>query len=174
MMVHEPADTTNSPVLAVVNDGVQPGEKDRIANVVKLLRRINHVADLHSKHLVRSTGLTTPQFIVLSTIKDLGEVTAGRVANEASLSQGTVSIILDRLENHGLIERYRSKRDRRIVHAKLTEKGDQALAKAPSLLREAFIAKFRTLSLNDQRQIVMALESVAGMMDPPEPVEVAS
>ena len=144
------------------------GIRDPISDVVRLLRRINHVADLHSKHLVRQTGLSTPQFIVLSTIKELGEVTAGRIAQEASLSQGTVSLILDRLENHGYIERYRSKRDRRIVHARLRKLGAAAIAKAPALLRETFITRFRHLSPDEQQRMVAALEMVAGMMDTPE------
>lgn len=138
---------------------------DQIGLVLRLLRRINHAADLHSKHLIKATGLTTPQLIVLKAIHELGEVTAGAVAEHVSLSQGTVSMILDRLESHALIERYRSVRDRRIVHARLTPAGAQVVARAPPLLREKFIERFAVLSGEQQVQTLQALAQVADMMD---------
>ena len=133
--------------------------------VLRLLRRINRASDLHSKELERMSGLTTPQLIVLRAIEDLGEVTAGRIAAHVSLSQGTVSMILDRLETHGLIARYRSLRDRRIVQARLTQAGGRALAAAPPLLRERFVRRFLALDVAEQARMVQALGAVADMMD---------
>lgn len=138
---------------------------DQIGLVLRLLRRINHATDLHSKHLIKATGLTTPQLIVLKSIHELGEVTAGAVAEHVSLSQGTVSMVLDRLESHALIERYRSARDRRIVHARLTPAGLQVVARAPSLLREKFIERFGSLTGDQQLQMLHTLRQIADMMD---------
>ncbi len=142
-----------------------PALPDQIGLVLRLLRRINHATDLHSKHLIKATGLTTPQLIVLKAIRELGEVTAGAVAEHVSLSQGTVSMILDRLESHSLIERYRSARDRRIVHARLTSAGAQVVARAPSLLREKFIERFALLTREQQLQALQSLQQIADMMD---------
>lgn len=138
---------------------------DSVSRVLRLLRRINHATDLHSKHLIKATGLTTPQLIVLKSIQELGEVTAGTIAEHVSLSQGTVSMILDRLDTHGLIERYRSSRDRRVVHARLTEAGAQIVARSPSLLREKFIERFGRLTPDQQALAMTTLESIANMMD---------
>lgn len=138
--------------------------------VLRLLRRINRAGDLHSKELERLSGLTTPQIIVLRAIAELGEVTAGKIAAHVSLSQGTVSMILDRLEKEGLIARYRNPRDRRIVHARLTETGEKALAAAPPLLREQFMRRFLSLDPLQQVRTVEALSALADMMDTdPEP-----
>src|SRR3546814_13458569 len=77
-------------------------------------------SDLHSKQLSREVGLTTPQVVVLQAVRDLGEVTTGQLSRLVSLRQGTVTTILDGLESRGLVERYRSAPDRRIVHSRLT------------------------------------------------------
>lgn len=45
---------------------------DNVNQILRLLRRINHATDLHSKHLIKATGLTTPQLIVLKAISELG------------------------------------------------------------------------------------------------------
>jgi len=142
-----------------------------LAMVVALLRRINHACDLHSKYLVRSSGLSAPQLVVMKTIRDLGEVTASRVASACSLSQGTVSLILDRLEERGLIERYRSSRDRRIVHARLTSRGTAAVDAALPLLGESFVTRFAGLVPDEQNRIIAALQTVATMMEDADPID---
>lgn len=134
-------------------------------DVLVLLRRIMRAADLHSRRLVKATGLTVPQLLVLRAIQDLGEVTAGRVSAQVSLSQATVSTILDRLEGRGLIERYRSAVDRRVVHTRLTAAGEQALAKAPPAMQERFIARFEALPPPQRTAIIAALRGVAEMME---------
>ncbi|MEO3429189.1 MarR family transcriptional regulator [Pelagibius sp. CAU 1746] len=128
------------------------------------LRRIIRATDLHSKRLTREVGLTTPQVVVLQAVRDLGEVTSGELSRHVSLSQGTVTTILDRLENRGLIERYRSASDRRVVHSRLTRQGSDLLRQAPPLLHERFIEAFGDLPAARQRGIIETLDEVAAMM----------
>lgn len=137
---------------------------DRCDEVLVALRRIIRATDLHSKQLSKTSGLTIPQVVVLQSIHDLGEVTTGQISKRVSLSQGTVTSILDRLEGRGLIERYRSLADRRVVHARLTKRGRAALRKAPPLLHQRFTEAFATLDRARQDRIIKALEQVAEMM----------
>ena len=137
---------------------------DRSLEVLAALRRIIRATDLHSKYLLKMSGLTTPQIIVLQSIRDLGEVTTGLVSERVNLSQGTVTSILDRLERRGLIERYRSMTDRRVVHARLTESGYAVLRRAPPLLHEHFVEAFAALDVANQDRIIRTLKDVAGMM----------
>jgi DNA-binding MarR family transcriptional regulator len=132
--------------------------------VLSLLRRIIRAVDLQSRRLSREFGLTTPQMVVLQAIRDLGEVTTGRVSTAVSLSQATVTTILDRLEDRGLIERYRSRVDRRVVHSQLTAAGRAILRQAPPLLHVRFQERFAGLSRRKQREIIGALDEVAEMM----------
>lgn len=132
--------------------------------VLAALRRIIRATDLYSKQLERDVGMTVPQIIVMQSIRDLGEVTTSQVSVRVSLSQATVTSILDRLTERELVERYRSTRDRRIVHTRLTKKGKLALRKAPTLLHEQFLARFEELSARRQKEIIAALKDVAEMM----------
>lgn len=133
-------------------------------DVLVALRRIIRAVDLQSKRIAKLSGLTTPQVMVLQSIRDLGEVTTGRLSGAVSLSQATVTTILDRLEQRGLAERYRSSRDRRIVHARLTEAGRKALKKAPPLLHEKFIEAFAALPPARQTAMIATLDEVAGLL----------
>lgn len=140
--------------------------------VLRSLRQIIHAVDVQSKRLTRETGLSTPQLIALAAVRDLGEVTTRALSAEMSLTQSTVTTILDRLEQRGLVERYRSARDRRIVHTRLTEAGAATLAAAPPLLHQHFTNALAALSAARRTQIIDALRHVARMMgadghDPP-------
>ena len=136
-----------------------------IEEVLVALRRVIRATDLHSKHLAKTTGLTAPQIMLLQTIRNKGEVTIGELANEISLSQATVTSILDRLEKRDLVYRERSKEDKRKVHAYLTEQANSTLQEAPIPLQEHFTRQFNDLQEWEQTMIISSLQRVAQMMD---------
>jgi len=137
------------------------------------LRRIIRATDLHSKRVRRESGLTVPQVVLLQAIEVLGEVSGRQLAEEISLSQSTVSTILDRLESRAYVERYRSPQDRRVVHVRLTGLGLQALDRAPALLHVKFIEALEQLPAREQQVIFESLERVAEMMGAPQSVDAA-
>ncbi len=133
--------------------------------VVKAIRKIVRAIDLRSKEVSRLTGLTIPQIVVLQGVRDLGEVTTKALSDNSDLSSATVVTILDKLEEKGLIERYRSLADRRIVHARLTETGKRVATNLPGLLHEEFEKKFASLDTGDRNQMIRAIEQIAEMMN---------
>ncbi len=138
---------------------------DHIEEVLVSLRRVIRATDLHSKHLAKTTGLTAPQILLLQTVRDKGEVTIGELASDMSLSQATVTTILDRLEKRELVYRERSKEDKRKVHAYLTDLGHETLKDAPMPLQEHFARQFGDLQEWEQTMIISSLQRVAQMMD---------
>ncbi|HTF83353.1 MAG TPA: MarR family transcriptional regulator, partial [Cellvibrio sp.] len=88
-----------------------------------------------------------------------------KLANDVSLSQATVTTILDRLEKRELIYRQRSKTDKRKVHVHLTPQGYEILQSAPTALQNQFVQKFDALQDWEQTMILTALQRIAHMMD---------
>ncbi|HAI97009.1 MAG: transcriptional regulator [Cycloclasticus sp.] len=136
-----------------------------IEEVLVALRRVIRATDLHSKHLAKTTGLTAPQILLLQTIRNQGEITIGELANQMSLSQATVTSILDRLEKRKLVYRERSKKDKRKVHAYLTNLAAETLKDAPIPLQDHFTTQFSDLLEWEQTMIISSLQRVAQMMD---------
>jgi len=134
-------------------------------DVLVSLRRIIRATDLQSKRMVKSCGLTIPQVMVMRAISALGDVTVKRISDDVSLSQATVTTILNRLEDKKLTERVRSNVDKRVVNARLTEAGTEVLLSTPPLLHEKFIERFEALEDWEKTQILSALQRVATMMD---------
>ena len=138
---------------------------NHIEEVLIALRRVIRATDLHSKYLAKTTGLTAPQILLLQTLRDKGQVTIGELAQEMSLSQATVTTILDRLGKRGLVYRQRSQTDKRKVHAYLTETATETLKSAPIPLQDRFTREFSKLDEWEQAMIMSAIKRVAQMMD---------
>ncbi|WP_372865195.1 MarR family winged helix-turn-helix transcriptional regulator [Spongiibacter sp.] len=136
-----------------------------IEEVLIALRRVTRAVDLHSKHLMKTSGLTAPQMLILQTLRDHGDAIISDVAKQVSLSQATVTSIIDRLEKRQLVVRERSNQDKRKVFACLTEQGAEIIRNAPTPLQEYFKRQFRDLQDWEQMQIISSLQRVAQMMD---------
>lgn len=137
----------------------------KVDEVLVALRRIIRATDLHSKRLAKNTGLTAPQMLLLQTLRNKGEDTVGGLAKEMSLSQATVTTILDRLEKKALIIRERSTTDRRKVIVYLSDSAMDVLKDAPIPLQEHFTRQFNDLQDWEQLMIISSLSRIAQMMD---------
>ena len=72
---------------------------------------------------LKEIGLTYPQYLVLITLWEADCKNASDIARLLKLDLPTVTPILKKLENLGLVVRARSKEDERIINIKLTKKG---------------------------------------------------
>lgn len=140
-------------------------EQKMLDDVLVALRRIVRSIDLHSKKLIQSHRLTIPQVVLLREIQRRGRVSLGDLARSASLSNATVTGIVDRLEARGLVRRERGDADRRQVFVEVAPAGAEAVKALPPLLQEDFVRKLEGLQKWEQAQILSSLERVAGFMD---------
>ncbi len=133
--------------------------------VLVAIRRVIRATDIYSKQLVKASGLTAPQLLLLQTVKNGRASSVGEIATKMSLSQATVTTIVDRLEKRNLVTRERSEQDRRKVMINPTPDALLALESAPAPLQEQFSNQFDGLKEWEKSMIVSALERVAEMMD---------
>ncbi|MAK61572.1 MAG: transcriptional regulator [Ponticaulis sp.] len=134
-------------------------------DVLIALRRITRAIDLHSKKLMRETGLTGPQLLVLEELQSQDRATPSSVAKAVHLSQATVTSIVDRLEKAGLILRVRSESDRRVIKLQLTTEGAAKAKSAPELLQSGFIEEFYSLKDWERHQLISSIQRIAEMMN---------
>lgn len=145
------------------------GESTRYdLRVLRSLRRIIHGVDLYSKQLAITTQVTAPQLVCLLHVVNNGSVSATAIGREVHLSPSTVVGILDRLEEKGLVERQRSRQDRRIVRVTATQEGVELARKAPSPLQQTLAKSLSELPELEQATIALSLERVVALMEAPE------
>ena len=129
------------------------------------LRKVIRAIDLHSKHLNKTSGLTSPQLIIMQEIDKASGVNSGQVAKNVNLSAATVTNIIDRLESKNLVSRVRNTEDKRKVSLYLTDNGKAILLNAPQPLQEHFIKNLSNLAQWEQSQLLSSVERLADMMN---------
>jgi len=134
-------------------------------DVLIAIRRIIQSVDMHSRYLVRHFGLTGPQLIILQEISKHKEVSISEIAKAVSLGQPTVTGILERLENRGLIIRRKSEKDKRKMLISITEACESLMEKAPPPMQEHFIDSFYRLQDWEQSMILASLQRIVQLMD---------
>jgi DNA-binding MarR family transcriptional regulator len=134
-------------------------------SILRSLRRMSRAVDLHSKHLAKQHELTGPQLVCLREILRRGSATPTTIAHAVSLSQGTVTGILARLEARQLLTRAKSTDDKRKVHLQVTERGKQLVAQAPSPLHEQFSGRLAALHDGEQAIIDWVLRRVVTLLE---------
>ncbi len=132
--------------------------------IYQYLRSIIQSLSIHSKFLSKRFGLTGPQLIVLKTIYTQDYSTIGSLAKAISLSQATVTTILDRLESRGLVIRTRSHIDKRRVHVSITEAAQTILSQNPTVFPIKFIEEFQHLSDEKTDMVLFSLKTTADML----------
>jgi len=138
---------------------------DRSNTALVALRRILRVTELNSRKLAHESELTTSQLLVLQQVSQHGKALPSEVAKAVALKQATVTVVVNKLEDAGLVTRRRDTDDRRRVWIELTDMGRAALESSPDLLQHRFVHGFESLEEWEQSMIIAALERVSALLD---------
>ena len=133
--------------------------------ILRAIRRITRSIALHSRQLAAYSNITAPQLVCLSKVIENGPLTATAISRQMHVSPSTVVDILDRLEDKGLIQRERGRKDRRIVYITATEAGRTLAAETPSPLQKKLAQALKQLPESEQAEITAALEKVVCLID---------
>ena len=102
-----------------------------------------------TERIARQSGLTPQRYLLLLMVKGAPDgseqSTVTELSDRLQLAQSTVTELVSRAEESGLIEREQSQTDARVAHLRLTEEGERrlmfaftGLATERSNLRNAF------------------------------------
>ncbi len=73
--------------------------------------------------ILKELNITYPQYLVLLVLWQKGNQTVNEICQSLYLESNTITPLLKRLEEKGIITRSRSQKDERIVNISLTENG---------------------------------------------------
>lgn len=85
------------------------------------------------KPLLAELGLTYPQYLTLLALWEEDGLTVNRLGERLHLDSGTLTPLLKRLEQAGLISRLRDAQDERRVHVRLTPAGRALKSRAAQI-----------------------------------------
>jgi MarR family 2-MHQ and catechol resistance regulon transcriptional repressor len=149
-------------------DGTEE-ERRALDCFIKLRRASNSVGHQMDEHL-DDWGLTSSQFGVMEAIYHLGPMHQKQLGEKLLKSGGNISVVVDHLEDRGLVERQRMERDRRYVSVHLTEEGEELIDELMPEHVGAIVERMSALSADEQEELSRLCKKL-GRGDGSEPVD---
>ncbi len=132
----------------------------RLYSLTKLMNR-------HYSPVLKSLGLTYPQYLVMLVLWENNNTTATisvkQLGEKLDLDSGTLSPLLKRLEKQALLNRFRNSVDERSVEIKLTESGCQLKSQAQDIPAKMFA--ITGMSIDDLQGLNSQLDSLLTTMN---------
>ena len=90
--------------------------------IMELLKDVNALMDKGLKKYFSKHEITVSQLAIVNILTKKEMVKLNELSEELKITPTAVSLIIDRLEAQDVVERVRSKDDKRVVYAKLCDK----------------------------------------------------
>ncbi|MFD1851698.1 MarR family winged helix-turn-helix transcriptional regulator [Oceanobacillus bengalensis] len=107
-----------------------------------VLMKANKSLEEIIKKDISNHGMRTSDFTILEALYHKGRQTIRQISEAVLISTGSITYVIDKLENKGLLERSDCKDDRRVVYIQLTDKGtelmDEIFPKHQKVIEEIF------------------------------------
>jgi MarR family 2-MHQ and catechol resistance regulon transcriptional repressor len=129
-------------------------ENDSTAKSLKLfivLSRAYKAINEHVNKVIQSNGLNPTEFAVLELLYHKGDQPLQQIGGKILLASGSITYVVDKLEQKGLLKRIACPKDRRVTYASITDEGKQ-------LIQEIFPEHAKQIdslmsSLNDSEKV---------------------
>src|ERR1700753_4266298 len=112
---------------------------DDVTTVLDSIRRIVRVLRVASRAAEKEVGLTGAQLFVLHHLAESPAISLNELAARTRTHQSSVSVVVQRLVERGLVSRLRSGNDGRQIELGLTAPARKLVNKAPGAAQDRLI-----------------------------------
>jgi len=130
---------------------------DSIRRIVQLLRESSHDAGKH--------GLSGAQLFVLQTLAETPGLSLNELAERTRTHQSSVSVVVARLVEHGLVERGKAPHDGRRMQLRLSPEGTNRIRTAPRTAQERLVAAVDALPQAARARLAAVLGTLVHELD---------
>jgi DNA-binding MarR family transcriptional regulator len=99
--------------------------------------------------------LTARQLHCIELIHSMENPTLSELSKKMKITKASTSVMLDRLEQHGFIQKVKSDNDRRSAHVHLTDRGDKAAHLHAGVHKQ--FAMLLTMELTDSEKDILVV-----------------
>ncbi|WP_309230104.1 MarR family winged helix-turn-helix transcriptional regulator [Oscillatoria sp. FACHB-1407] len=133
--------------------------------VMRELVRAYQAYAVYSQTHIRELGLTPAQFDVIATLGNTDGMTMGEVADKTLVTKGTLTGIIDRLEQKNLVRREVPEGNRRCFMLILTPEGEQVFEEVFPTHIAHLKERFEQLTPDEMQQLQSLLKKLRGLFE---------
>lgn len=131
-----------------------------LRRILDALRALVRELRLASTATERQHGLSSAQLFVLHALRSRGKLSLGEVARSTLTDQSSVSVVVRKLEERGLVVKVPARDDRRRLEIDLSPDGRELLAQAPPPVQGALIQRLEALGARESALLADLLEAI--------------
>ncbi|MED1106021.1 MarR family transcriptional regulator [Bacillus paramycoides] len=137
-----------------------PNDMTHIDKIQALTFAIGKKMQTELLEQMQASGLTPPQFYILKILDHYGASRATQLAEKMYVKPSAITVMIDRLIDHGFVERYHDNNDRRVVVIELTKKGKATVEEAMAARNEHIAKYFSQLELQEREDLLRLFEKL--------------
>ncbi len=137
----------------------------RSKEIIYSIRRLMQAGELYTKELNKIYNVSSAQLNCLLALYENGPLSPSQIAKHILVNSSTVTGIIDRLEQKGLVRRLRISHDRRVITIELTKNGKVLAENAPPPVQQKIIDGLNKLSEDQIDQTAAILLKLTDMLD---------
>jgi len=138
---------------------------DLVKQIIFQIRRLIQAKELYTKELNKKYQVSASQLNCLLALYENGPLPPSQIARHIMVKSSTVTGIIDRLEQKGLVNRTRISSDRRVITVELTEPGRTLAENAPPPIQQKVLEGLKRLPHSEMEKIVLGLNMLTQMLD---------
>lgn len=138
---------------------------DKTKRIIYSIRRLIQAGELYSKELNKTYSISAAQLNCLLALYENGPLPPSQIAKHMLVKSSTVTGVVDRLEQKGLVQRLRISSDRRVITIELTQTGKRLAKNAPPPIQQKIIDGLKNISEKEKDNIVFSLSKLIDMLE---------
>ena len=141
------------------------GKEELIRELIYQIRRLLQARELYTKELNKKYQISASQLNCLLSLYENGPLPPSQIAQHILVRSSTVTGIIDRLEQKGLVRRRRNSPDRRVIIIEMTDAGRTLAQNAPPPIQQKIMDGLKNLPNGEVEKIVRSLSMLTRMLD---------
>jgi MarR family transcriptional regulator, 2-MHQ and catechol-resistance regulon repressor len=109
---------------------------------------------------IKNYGMKTSEFTILETLYHKGKQTVREISESVLIKTGSITYVIDKLEQKGLLKRQHCQEDRRVVYIDITNEGkklmDEIFPKHQKIMEDLFAG----ISDQQKQTVINVLKTV--------------
>lgn len=141
----------STPPVSLTDTKASERALNAVRSIVRALR-------INTRAIELQMGISLAQLFVLQQLAERAAESLNDLAERTATHQSSVSVVVRRLVDRGLVTRVASAADRRRIEIDVTPEGRQLLAGAPVTIQTQMMNALRRMPAADQAQLADLLE----------------
>ncbi len=135
-------------------------EKNQSLKLFIVLSRAFRAVNEEVNKVIQLHGLNPTEFAVLELLYHKGDQPLQQIGGKILLASGSITYVVDKLEQKGLLRRSGCPKDRRVTYAQITEEGRQLIEDIFPEHSERINELMKVLNHEEKEQSIMLLKKL--------------